>query len=287
MVFHAESDVRVLSRARLGDISPLLTSSDRNYLVLPTCLNLVHDENDNENKVEGLKMFGQLTPLFDKEFIEGYITSELIALSQDPSKNVRSESIFQIAKIGTHIDQEIIIAKFFPEFKRLSRDDSWEVRKSFVMNAVSLANFLPLQLRGRDFCHLFSNMLNDKNRWVKEACLKQLGHLLALLNAQTMNEKLFQDYLRVTRTINRMSNASKVAICLSVAETLPKVIKAFGKTSWQSLRSLYRSLLDQDDQVRAELAKTLHILAKNVDKKTAQSELLNVMNSFITSQSCK
>lgn len=286
-IFSKEADVRTLSRSRLGDIAPLLTEDDRNYEVLPVCLNLVHDENENENKVAGLKLLGQLTPLFAKEFIEGYITSELIALSQDPYKNVRSQSITQMAKIGSHIDQEIIINKFLPEFNRLCKDKNWEVRRSFVDNSVSLAGFLPVQLRGRDFSMMFARFLGDKSRWVKEASLKQLGYVLSLLNSENMNEKLFSEYLRIPKTIDKMSQQSKISIGLSCAITLPKVIKAYGHASWDSLRSLYRLLLQQDDQVRAELAKTLHLLAKSVSKKVAQTELLTVMNSFITSRSCK
>ena len=57
-IFSKEADVRTLSRSRLGDIAPLLTEDDRNYEVLPVCLNLVHDENENENKVAGLKLLG-------------------------------------------------------------------------------------------------------------------------------------------------------------------------------------------------------------------------------------
>jgi hypothetical protein len=57
-IFSNEADVRTLSRSRLGDIAPLLTEDDRNYQVLPVCLNLVHDENENENKVAGLKLLG-------------------------------------------------------------------------------------------------------------------------------------------------------------------------------------------------------------------------------------
>jgi hypothetical protein len=58
-------------------------------------------------------------------------------------------------------------------------------------------------------------------------------------------------------------------IGLSCASTLPRVIKAYGHASWDSLKGLYKLLLTQDDIVKAELAKSLHLLAKNVSKKIA------------------
>ena len=103
-----------------------------------------------------------------------------------------------MAKIGAHVDQDTVRSKFFPEFRRLSKDKSWEVRRAFVDNAVALASFLPIQLRGKEFCFLFHSILNDdNNRWVREATLKQLGHVLSLLNHEYMNEGLFNKYLKV------------------------------------------------------------------------------------------
>lgn len=286
-IFSKDADIRVYSRSRLGEIASLLTEDDRNFQILPVCLNLVHDITDNDNKVAGLKLLGQLAPLFTKEFIEGYITSELIALSQDPFTNVRSQSISQMANIGTHIDQETIISKFLPEFDRLSKDKEWQVRQMFVENSVALANYLPVELRGREFGGIFLRFINDKTRWVKESSLKELGHILSLLNSENMNQKLFAEYLKIPKTIEKMNQQTKTMIGLSCASTLPRVIKAYGHASWDSLKGLYKLLLTQDDIVKAELAKSLHLLAKNVSKKIAQTDLLAVMNSFIQSNSCK
>lgn len=286
-IFSKDADIRVYSRSRLGEIASLLTEDDRNFQILPVCLNLVHDVNDTDNKVAGLKLLGQLAPLFTKEFIEGYITSELIALSQDPFTSVRSQSITQMANIGTHIDQETVVSKFLPEFDRLSKDKEWQVRQMFVQNSVALAGQLPVELRGREFGTIFLRFISDKSLWVKESSLKELGHVLSLLNSDNMNQKLFAEYLKIPKTIEKMNQQTKTAIGLSCASTLPRVIKAYGHTSWDSLKGLYKLLLMQDDTVKAELAKNLHILAKNVSKKIAQTDLLAVMNSFIQSNSCK
>lgn len=157
----------------------------------------------------------------------------------------------------------------------------------FVQNSVALAGQLPVELRGREFGTIFLRFISDKSLWVKESSLKELGHVLSLLNSDNMNQKLFAEYLKIPKTIEKMNQQTKTAIGLSCASTLPRVIKAYGHTSWDSLKGLYKLLLMQDDTVKAELAKNLHILAKNVSKKIAQTDLLAVMNSFIQSNSCK
>lgn len=57
-IFSKDADIRVYSRSRLGEIASLLTEDDRNFQILPVCLNLVHDVNDTDNKVAGLKLLG-------------------------------------------------------------------------------------------------------------------------------------------------------------------------------------------------------------------------------------
>jgi hypothetical protein len=57
----------------------------------------------------------------------------------------------------------------------------------FVENSVALANYLPVELRGREFGGIFLRFINDKTRWVKESSLKELGHILSLLNSENMN----------------------------------------------------------------------------------------------------
>ena len=65
------------------------------------------------------------------------------------------------------------------------------------------------------------------------------------------------------------------------------MLRAYGSESWKSLKPLYSLLLKQDDKVKAELARSLHLVAKSVHKSVAQGELLNVMNSFLNSKNCK
>ena len=156
----------------MGKIAPLMTEDDRNFIILPVCLNLVHDDNDKDNKVTGLKLMGQLTPLFTTEFIESYVTSELVSLSQDPYVKVKSESITQMANIGGHIEQATLVTKLLPELKRLSFDASWEVRKAFVDNSVILTGYLPMDLRTTQISPIITQLLSDKTRWVKEAAYR-------------------------------------------------------------------------------------------------------------------
>ena len=159
LIQNEEADIRAVSRMRLGEIAPLLTEEDRNYIILPTCLQLVHDQASNDNPVAGLKLLGQLAPLFTKEFIEGFVTAELVAMSNEPLTNIRSQAVIQMANISNFIDQEKIISRLLPEFGRLAGDSSWEVRRAFVENMINFARLVPIEIRGRELSVLVLRLL--------------------------------------------------------------------------------------------------------------------------------
>jgi hypothetical protein len=287
LVDYEDTDIRDIARGKLGDIAELMTDLDRSNHVLKVCLELVQEEQRDQNKVAGLKLLGQLSRLFPKEFVQGFVVTQLMALSHDPNDNVRVVTVEQIAKISKYIDQDVLLKKFVPEFKRLSSDNNWQVRLNFVEKVVTLASFVPVERRNQIFGDIFMNLLNDKTRWVKEAAFQHLGYFLAQLDSKNKNDKLFEEYLKIPKSIAKVNKEPQNKICSAVAETLPKIIESYGESTWKSLSGLYKLLLKQDDEVRQILAKNIHLLTKSLKKTEHKNELLEIMKKdFLSPKSC-
>ena len=277
LVDHDEPDIRDLARGKLGDIAQLMTEADRSNYVLKVCLELVQEQQKDQNKIAGLKLLGQLAGLFQKEFVQGFVVTQLTALIHDASDNVRVMTVEQMAKVCSFIDSQVVLSKFAPKFELLSKDPNWQVRLNFVKKLDVLCEHIPQEARNRIFGELFNNLLNDKTHWVKEAALQHLGSFLAQLDSRYKNDKLFQVYLSIPKLIPKFNKETQNTICFSVAETLPKIIQAQGEASWKILSVLYKTLLKQDEEVRIILAKNVHLLSRCLTKNENKNELLSIM----------
>lgn len=287
LVDHEEPDIRDMARSKLGEIASLMTEEDRSNHVLKVCLELVQFQQKDQNKIAGLKLLGQLSGLFQKEFLQGFVVTQLTALSHDSNDNVRVVTVEQMAKICAYIDTEIVTRKFIPEFKRLSSDQNWQVRLNFVEKLVTLAEHIPIERRNPALGDILLTLLNDKTRWVKEAALQQLGHFLAILDSRHKNDKLFEEYLKIPKSIAKLNKEPQNKICFSVAETLPKIIEAQGESTWKPLSGLYKLLLEKDEEVKILLAKNIHALSKCLTKSENKNQLLNVMKKEFLSNNVK
>jgi HEAT repeat protein len=287
LVDHEEPDIRDMARSKLGEIAELMTEEDRSNYVLKVCLELVQEQQRDQNKIAGLKLLGQLAGLFQKEFVQGFVVTQLTALSHDANDNVRVQTVEQMAKICTYIDKDVITRKFAPEFKRLSQDQNWQVRLNFVEKLVILAEHMPIEKRNSALGEILFNLLNDKTRWVKEAALQQLGHYLAILDQKYKNDKLFEEYLKIPKSIAKFTKEPQTKICLSVAETLPKIIEAQGESTWKPLSQLYKLLLEKDEEIKIILAKNIHSLSRCLTKSENKNMLLAVMKKEFLSNNVK
>lgn len=287
LVLHYDTDVRAMSRVRLGELSAHITEHDRNYIVLPVVLKLVHDESDTSNQVAGLKLLGQLAPLFTSEFIEGYVTAELVAMSNESFVNVRSESVIQMALVGTLLGKGKVLTKLLPEFGRLTRDESWEVRRAFVDHLETFSEILPIEVRGREFSAIVMNLLKDDNKWVSEKAYLKLGKFISTLDNENLAEELFASYLTIPKKAPpKFSGAIYSSIALASAKAMPDILETLGPQSWEPLRILFRELIKLGDFIQIEFAKSIHRIAKNVNQKVLHTEILEFMITVLLEGKC-
>ena len=107
-----------------------------------------------------------------------------------------------------------------------------------------------------------------------------------MLDHKHRNDKLFEEFLKIPKSIAKLNKEIQNKICISVAETLPSIIAAQGESTWKALSVLYKMLLKQDEEVLIILAKNLHLLSKSLVLPQNKNELLSVMKqNFLSSKS--
>jgi len=123
------------------------------------------------------------------------VACDLVALSQDMNKNVRVSAIQQMAEIGKLLKIEHVVTKFYPELKKLCTD-RWEIKLAIAENIDKFSLLMPEETRSQNLGDFMKKFIDEDNRWVKETAYLKLGHFLATLTKDNMNDKLLGDYLK-------------------------------------------------------------------------------------------
>ena len=112
--------------------------------------------------------------------------------------------------------------------------------------------------------------LKDPNKWVKNSAYKQLGPFIHTLKGGEINERLIENYIRMTSNeLNDISTDND--ILYACAYNFPAVFDALGKSRWQVLLPIYSKLLKiQDKRVKKTIASSLHEISKILGDKGTQ-----------------
>ena len=274
LVRHSDPDTKEQARVKQGEIAPVLSDDDRGFHILPICLELVHDVNEESNKLAGLKLQGQLSPLFTADFLQGFVGCDLVAQSQDMNKNIRIAAVHEMASIGKLFSIDFVVTKFYPELKKLSQD-RWEVRLSIVESIDQLSYLMPEEIRAVNLSQFMQRFIEDDTRWVREAALAKLGHFLSTQTKENMNEKLFGEYIKMPKSVQKLNKDVRLTVLLECAQTYPKILEVVGISRWPQLKSLFIQLLGQDDMIRLKLAGSQHRVAKVLGRELTETDLVN------------
>lgn len=125
------------------------------------------------------------------------------------------------------------------------------------------------------------NFIKDQHKWVKLPAYKNLGPFIATLKGRTINERLLEEYFRMsTHEINDLSVEND--IFYSCAYNFPAVLYTLGAESWTSLYPTYQRLLKSaDKKIKKTLANSLHEVAKIIGEQHTRNYLFNVLDSFL------
>ena len=90
------------------------------------------------------------------------------------------------------------------------------------------------------------SFLKDSNKWVKLSAYKNLGKFIWTLKGLRINEKLVQEFFRMTdNDINSIGRDNEVIY--SCAYNFPAVVDALGKERWVELYKVYEKLLKNNE----------------------------------------
>jgi len=196
-----------------------------------------------------------------------------MCLAEDPSFKVRKAAAEHLVEICKVVVPLTFTQKMFPLFCTLAADTIWGVRKAAADNIVEIAKLCNLETRLTVLTPILLNLLQDISHWVQRAALQRLGEFIATLMPNIIPAALVDSY----SSMAVVKSADEEEVVYQCAYNFPAVLLACGKSQWEKLKGIYKSLWDLDsDKVTHTLCCSLHEVAKILGKEISESELMPI-----------
>ena len=143
-----------------------------------------------------------------------------------------------------------------------------------------MAELSPNEEKEGQLSELMLVFLRDSNKWVRLSAYKNLGRFIWTLKGLKINEKLIQEFYRMTdNDINSIGRDNEVVY--SCAFNFPAVCDALGRERWPELHRVYEKLLkNSDKRIKITLSQSLHEIAKIIGEDYTEKYLFKVIDLF-------
>jgi len=81
-------------------------------------LELAHNNESVEDRVAAIKLLSTLALRFGRDMCEHIISSEMMAMADDPEQNVRKAAIQNFLKVCEAVSNEFFIKKLLPVYQK-------------------------------------------------------------------------------------------------------------------------------------------------------------------------
>lgn len=294
LVESKNSSLSSKSRQFLVQISEYLDDQNYNNELLTIVLTLLHDNINESNRLAALSLITRLHARFAKNYIEGFIATDIIALMQDPKVSVRVEAYKTFFVILTSFDSEFIERKFFELIENMSEDNNNDIRIIFVQNVPLMSQKISFKKFEFKIMPKYLNTLDSKNRFVKEEAFYNLGPLIvALLQAKSSTsllevfhsatfDKVYEKYFELPKLVAKMNPNTKKNIIKANYALLKKVIMIKKPNLWARIKKLFIFTEELEKVVietaKLELASQLDHIATVVDHQIVEKELIQLID---------
>ncbi|CAD8098728.1 unnamed protein product [Paramecium sonneborni] len=282
-------DIKELAGNSISIVAKELNERDRGNLILTQVIQMAHDDNNDENVIIAVKLFGQLAADFGPELSESFIALEILSKGDDAKQPIRKEAVLQLANIAKVLSKDFIKHRLLPFFSKKTEERTWQTRKACLDIIVKLAEQTDTEnfdlITGRLLA-----LLDDQNKWVKQHAYKQLGKYISIITrSENINDKLLEFYLKMNDSDIRELGIDN-EIVIECALYFPAVLQVYTEKKWPQLSKLFMKLIIHKDKVllyniplrvKKPLACSLHVLAKLLGPSLAYSELLKVLEQLL------
>jgi len=271
------------------DFASFLTKEDQEKLVMPFFTSLIEDDDNEENRVVGIKLFSCLAFDFGQDLTEKFLIKDVLTLEKDTA-SIRKEIIENIPFLAKQISTKIFKDKLIPFYLRLCKDKNWGVRKScadILYDVSSLCEEGDLKkLREKELTDVMNNFLKDSQKAVKVSAYKNLGLFISTLKDLNIHQNLFNSYISMTSgSIKSLGVENE--ILYSCSYSFSAVLCAMGSSKWPELSETFKALLLGDDEVQKPLAYSLHEIANIIGKDDSEHDLLFILECYLKGQNAE
>ncbi|CAD8084392.1 unnamed protein product [Paramecium primaurelia] len=282
-------DIKEQAGNSISVVAKELNERDRGNLILTQVIQMAHDDNNDENVMIAVKLFGQLAADFGPELSESFIALEILSKGDDAKQPIRKEAVLQLANIAKVLSKDFIKHRLIPFFSKKTEERTWQTRKACLDIIVKLAEQTDTEnfdlITGRLLA-----LLDDQNKWVKQHAYKQLGKYISIITrSENINDKLLEFYLKMNDSDIRELGIDN-EIVIECALYFPAVLQVYTDKKWPQLSKLFMKLINHKDKVyidnislrvKKPLACSIHVLAKLLGPQLAYSELLKVLEQLL------
>ncbi|CAD8183033.1 unnamed protein product [Paramecium pentaurelia] len=282
-------DIKEQAGNSISVVAKELNERDRGNLILTQVIQMAHDDNNDENVMIAVKLFGQLAADFGPELSESFIALEILSKGDDAKQPIRKEAVLQLANIAKVLSKDFIKHRLIPFFSKKTEERTWQTRKACLDIIVKLAEQTDTEnfdlITGRLLA-----LLDDQNKWVKQHAYKQLGKYISIITrSENINDKLLEFYLKMNDSDIRELGIDN-EIVIECALYFPAVLQVYTDKKWPQLSKLFMKLINHKDKVQIDnislrvkkpLACSIHVLAKLLGPQLAYQELLKVLEQLL------
>ncbi|XP_014023661.2 serine/threonine-protein phosphatase 4 regulatory subunit 1 isoform X2 [Salmo salar] len=157
----------------------LICKGDMETKVCPVLLDLTESSSDDDYKIEAVAIMCKLVTMLSKETVE-QLLQRFCELCSDAR-------LFQVRKVcaanfgefcsivGRDATEKLLMSKFFD----LCSDSLWGIRKACADCFMIVSNSTSPEVRRTKLSPLFSSLISDQSRWVRQAAFQSLGRFIS------------------------------------------------------------------------------------------------------------
>ncbi|XP_041747896.1 serine/threonine-protein phosphatase 4 regulatory subunit 1 isoform X6 [Coregonus clupeaformis] len=157
----------------------LICKGDMETKVCPVLLDLTEPSSDDDYKIEAVAIMCKLVTMLSKDTVE-QLLQRFCELCSDAR-------LFQVRKVcaanfgefcsivGRDATEKLLMSKFFD----LCSDSLWGIRKACADCFMIVSNSTSPEVRRTKLSPLFSSLISDQSRWVRQAAFQSLGRFIS------------------------------------------------------------------------------------------------------------
>ncbi|KAK8790804.1 hypothetical protein WA588_002551, partial [Blastocystis sp. NMH] len=244
-------------------------------------LRFAHDVS-KENRIVACKLFHASASALGSEVLSNFGIWELLLLARDPYSQVRKRAILALGPVSNELKPTVVESGVYECLMSNTQSSSWVVRRACAIVIPEVFQNIRSHNHFINITRMVGELFRDDNKWVKQAMLQGIGHLIAVSPSDcNVSEDLKTRYHQLGDTKDDLPSN---LFCRCCAFFFPAVLRYVSSSTsfWKDMNDLYHRLVKhKDDIVRRSLAYSLHEVAQIIGVASTERYLVKIQSCFL------